>query len=279
MYVSIFRFLPFIQRQAELATNLVAPGGKVLIKFVDCFCAETVAVISALTNCFERLTIVKPVTSRPSNSERYLILSGRNEAPYVESSLVSASLCNFIESVNFKLVKRQQESIRRLVHRQPTPTNNIPVQKWKIPRLPKTINVLERLSTRSRLVSTIDFGVIFQAGGDFFNCIDSRVYSQHNGQLYYFARGEWIKCQGPALPKNTIVWASLQTTFCIIDAIYLCRDFVAFDRFEERRLACRQFAQVFGFEFAPGVNRHTGNIGIASRNSFFEMYRSRFEKK
>ena len=48
-------------------------GGHAVLKLFDTFNRSTVQLIALLTDCYESVTITKPNTSRPANSERYLI--------------------------------------------------------------------------------------------------------------------------------------------------------------------------------------------------------------
>lgn len=50
--------------------------GSFLLKLYDCFNIETISIIQILKSCYERLYFIKPLTSRPANSERYILCEG-----------------------------------------------------------------------------------------------------------------------------------------------------------------------------------------------------------
>lgn len=51
-------------------------GGTFLLKLYDCFNAETLMLLHILQRVYRRLYFVKPLTSRPANSERYVLCEG-----------------------------------------------------------------------------------------------------------------------------------------------------------------------------------------------------------
>ncbi|KAK7132592.1 hypothetical protein R3I93_018971 [Phoxinus phoxinus] len=58
------------------AMSVVRPGGHFLCKSFDLFTPFSVGLIYLLYLCFERVSLFKPVTSRPANSERYVVCKG-----------------------------------------------------------------------------------------------------------------------------------------------------------------------------------------------------------
>lgn len=59
--------------QCLAALMLVRTGGHFVVKLFDVFTRFSVGLIYIMYRCFEKVSIYKPVTSRPANSERYLI--------------------------------------------------------------------------------------------------------------------------------------------------------------------------------------------------------------
>uniref|UniRef100_A0A1A9X0A2 Cap-specific mRNA (nucleoside-2'-O-)-methyltransferase 1 n=1 Tax=Glossina brevipalpis TaxID=37001 RepID=A0A1A9X0A2_9MUSC len=59
--------------QCLLALKILRPKGHFVCKFFDIFTAFSVGLIYLMYNCFEEISIIKPNSSRPANSERYLI--------------------------------------------------------------------------------------------------------------------------------------------------------------------------------------------------------------
>ncbi|XP_058813420.1 cap-specific mRNA (nucleoside-2'-O-)-methyltransferase 1-like [Topomyia yanbarensis] len=62
---------------ALLAVSVIRPGGNAILKVFDLYTPFSVGLVYILSKCYARISIVKPVTSRPANSERYLICQNR----------------------------------------------------------------------------------------------------------------------------------------------------------------------------------------------------------
>lgn len=60
---------------SEIATalNILNKGGNFIIKLFDLFSLNSIQYLQLLNNCFEEVTIFKPETSRPANSEKYIV--------------------------------------------------------------------------------------------------------------------------------------------------------------------------------------------------------------
>eukprot|EP00727_Mastigamoeba_balamuthi_P003481 m51a1_g1313 hypothetical protein (1115) ;mRNA; f:218276-221752 len=54
-------------------------GGNFVCKIFDCYSSFTVGLLFVMYMSFDRVSVVKPVTSRPANSERYLVCCGLRE--------------------------------------------------------------------------------------------------------------------------------------------------------------------------------------------------------
>jgi len=59
-----------------IGLQCLAPGGSFVLKFFDIYAKPTQILISLIRCCFQGWTIYKPATSRPCNSERYLLCRG-----------------------------------------------------------------------------------------------------------------------------------------------------------------------------------------------------------
>ncbi|XP_011311453.1 cap-specific mRNA (nucleoside-2'-O-)-methyltransferase 1 [Fopius arisanus] len=78
--------------QCLVALKIVQRGGNFVTKLFDLFTPFSVGLVYLLYRCFERISIFKPNTSRPANSERYLICQGRkNDVNDVISYLEEAN--------------------------------------------------------------------------------------------------------------------------------------------------------------------------------------------
>ena len=62
------------------ALSVLRTGGNFVCKIFDIFTPFSVGLIYLMYSCFDRISIHKPVTSRPANSERYIICEGARES-------------------------------------------------------------------------------------------------------------------------------------------------------------------------------------------------------
>ncbi|XP_056589922.1 cap-specific mRNA (nucleoside-2'-O-)-methyltransferase 1 isoform X2 [Triplophysa dalaica] len=62
--------------QFLVGMSVVRPGGHFVCKTFDLFTTFSVGLIYLLYLCFDRISLFKPVTSRPANSERYVVCKG-----------------------------------------------------------------------------------------------------------------------------------------------------------------------------------------------------------
>ena len=84
--------LRLVASQAYAALLLQAPGGSLVLKVFDAACAETMALLHGLHLSYAAVRLVKPLSSRPANSERYVLCTGfRSASPDLLAAL-SASL-------------------------------------------------------------------------------------------------------------------------------------------------------------------------------------------
>ena len=79
--------LPMIRAETAAALRLVAPGGTAVIKIFDAYLPETRAALRLFRSCFVNSAILKPMTSRPANAERYLVASGLVAPSHVSSCI------------------------------------------------------------------------------------------------------------------------------------------------------------------------------------------------
>ena len=61
---------------ALIGLQVLAQDGSFILKFFDISAKPTQILIAHITSCFKEWTVYKPVTSRPCNSERYLLCRG-----------------------------------------------------------------------------------------------------------------------------------------------------------------------------------------------------------
>ncbi|XP_065222418.1 cap-specific mRNA (nucleoside-2'-O-)-methyltransferase 1 [Planococcus citri] len=65
--------------QCLVALSIVRKNGHFVCKLFDVFTPFSVGIIYLMYNCFKKISIHKPNTSRPANSERYIICKWRND--------------------------------------------------------------------------------------------------------------------------------------------------------------------------------------------------------
>jgi hypothetical protein len=68
--------LPLARAQTRIALRCLRPGGIYVLKVFECLHPLTRDFISQLTRHFEFVSLIKPVSSRRTNSERYLVCRG-----------------------------------------------------------------------------------------------------------------------------------------------------------------------------------------------------------
>ena len=67
---------PLLYCQALTALLCQKPGGMFILKFFDTYQSKTLQLLCLLRQCYTKLYFVKPYTSRPANSEKYLVCVG-----------------------------------------------------------------------------------------------------------------------------------------------------------------------------------------------------------
>lgn len=77
-------------------------GGNFICKLFDIFTPFSVGLIYLLRTCFQEISIHKPNTSRPANSERYVICKGRNSESEIENVLSYFMDCHEFMWINNK---------------------------------------------------------------------------------------------------------------------------------------------------------------------------------
>ncbi|CAH8837433.1 unnamed protein product [Trichobilharzia szidati] len=109
------------------------PGGHFLTKLFDTFTEFTAGLIYVMGHLFEEISIIKPVTSRPANSERYLVckslrsplstMAGCIPPPAKLSTMTNLNNDNFDQKSNFRQKPRRFPGHQQQVpHTTTTPT-------------------------------------------------------------------------------------------------------------------------------------------------------------
>lgn len=84
--------------QCLVALMIVRPGGHFVTKLFDLFTPFSVGLVYLMYKCFDSISIFKPNTSRPANSERYLICKRKR--------VDTEDMVNYLSHVNRLLSKR-----------------------------------------------------------------------------------------------------------------------------------------------------------------------------
>jgi len=64
---------PLALAQTNIALKCLHAGGNFILKVFECLLPCTMDLIAALSQAFDTVSMIKPFSSRPSNSERYLV--------------------------------------------------------------------------------------------------------------------------------------------------------------------------------------------------------------
>ena len=111
-----------------LAINIQKQGGSFVIKFFDLFNYKTIQLIYILFMCYGKINIFKPITSRLSNSEKYIVCDGflgsnREIIENMRKNYETGGLCiyvpdSFIKEIlgyNDKFTDIQIKTIREII--------------------------------------------------------------------------------------------------------------------------------------------------------------------
>lgn len=93
---------PIIRAQVEVARSALLKGGTLVIKMFDLYTFDTFKILLWLCKLFETVNICKPPTSRPTNSEKYLVCRSFKK---IDIDLHSIQWGNGIPEVFDKLVR------------------------------------------------------------------------------------------------------------------------------------------------------------------------------
>lgn len=112
--------LPLAHAQTRIALHCLRPGGIYILKVFECLHPLTRDLISQLTRHFEFVSLIKPVSSRSTNSERYLVCRGFIEAspsPTIENEeyVHAAAWTEEYSHIVNKMANEQIHALARIV--------------------------------------------------------------------------------------------------------------------------------------------------------------------
>jgi 23S rRNA U2552 (ribose-2'-O)-methylase RlmE/FtsJ len=121
-----FLHLNLYSAQIICALQCLKTGGTFVIKFFDTHTSSSVNLLYALSTCFQKMCIYKPVSSRAANSERYVICKQKfadvtfqidtlEEVQHLIPNLINQKFYNYICGRNNSLATLQLSGLRRLI--------------------------------------------------------------------------------------------------------------------------------------------------------------------
>jgi len=84
------------------ALKILRPNGSFVCKVFDLFTPFSVGLVYLMYKCFQQIAIIKPNSSRPANSERYLVCK------YKRSDAETAGIVAYLNTVNLMLSDESQ---------------------------------------------------------------------------------------------------------------------------------------------------------------------------
>jgi 23S rRNA U2552 (ribose-2'-O)-methylase RlmE/FtsJ len=108
--------LPLLQAQTRVALRLLRPEGTLVLKFFEGLHSGTWEWLANLTHCFRQVSVIKPTSSRPTNSERYVV--GRGYLPgsvLVPTLRLSEEWEQYVLKVMERYATTQIDALRRVV--------------------------------------------------------------------------------------------------------------------------------------------------------------------
>ena len=113
-------------------------GGNYLCKFFDLFSTPILKIIYILYSYFDSITIIKPKTSRPANSEKYILCKGFKGITFKEKNNLIKLLENYKENKYYDInINLDEEFINSMKHYNTWYVNN------QILYLDKVLNLFE----------------------------------------------------------------------------------------------------------------------------------------
>lgn len=97
-----------IRCETYCALHMLKDGGAYILKIYDMFHHHTINLLSILRVCFKKVYIVKPLTSRPANSEKYLVCCG------FKSTIGQDYISILRDIITKKTVPRKADTLRNI---------------------------------------------------------------------------------------------------------------------------------------------------------------------
>ena len=104
------------QAATDVAVDCLASGGTLVLKVFECNLPVTIRLLAHICTMFDNVSIIKPSTSRATNSERYIVACGfhsRNPPPQSMPASWLRSVIQIIEQLNADQIKTLEAVTRR----------------------------------------------------------------------------------------------------------------------------------------------------------------------
>ena len=105
-------FIFFFISEIYMILNLLKKGGNSIIKIYDIYSKNSIKLIYILSLFFNNIYILKPFTSRPANSEKYILCNDyNNNEDDIKLSNIIVNLKNIIIEKNLELLENDNISV------------------------------------------------------------------------------------------------------------------------------------------------------------------------
>lgn len=116
--------MPLCIAETDVALHCLAEGGVYVVKFFEGRETDTLVWIAMLSVCFSHVSIVKPFTSRATNSERYLVCTRFLREEYERNDLFRTFRLSHAVVVSDWIVHTKRV-LTRLAHDQTTALHTV----------------------------------------------------------------------------------------------------------------------------------------------------------
>lgn len=283
--------LQLLYKQTRMALELLSEGGRCVFKFFDTFRTETVQLIYLISICFKKICIMKPLMSRPANSEKYLICFGKlknvnHVCDFIKndftSLLVGERFNKYMSRINEELADRQFNAIDELIEVSKNGKYCVEDRSksclvaWKIPTIPGPIhdNIYERfehLANDVDIIITLHSTVVIDKGEfakkircDYwyrFDHCNARLYFIFNGSIFVYdsvdgpvCKNGWrhVSRKNCSIPNDSIFLGTiLDESIELLDAMVLGGVSVGNYEFKFRYDQCLMFAKQYKLIVKP----------------------------
>lgn len=115
-----------IEQEYSAAVNLLNPGGTLILKLFGCVTEKTARLLFRAKQEFNEIHLLKPLTSRPCNSERYLVAYGFRGKTGPASQPFNEPFRNELTRINNECLDRQIQAIQRALEGTVVPSVSLP---------------------------------------------------------------------------------------------------------------------------------------------------------